>query len=86
MIEIMNKLLARAQKQLTQEMGREPTPEEIAGRNAHARLAHPFVAQDGTAAGFLLYAPLAMKVMSASAISSKTSPRKTRRTSRATAC
>ena len=29
MIEIMNKLW-RAQKQLTQELGREPTPEEIA--------------------------------------------------------
>ena len=49
MIEIMNKLW-RAQKQLTQELGREPTPGGTGGRNAHAGRAHPRAAQNGATA------------------------------------
>jgi RNA polymerase primary sigma factor len=49
MIETMNKLW-RAQKQLTQELGREPTPEEIADEMHMPGEPHQFAAQDGAAA------------------------------------
>ena len=51
MIEIINKLM-RVQKQLLQEFGREPTPEEMADEMQHAGRARPRRPEDGAAADF----------------------------------